>query len=82
MVCSYLATSNGLGAVELKSSLTLFNPRASVVFSVQSWLGESEETKKNTSTPGYFSVGMACMTNPKMDKPRYKMNNQAHPQLV
>ncbi|KAL2257955.1 hypothetical protein VTK26DRAFT_8914 [Humicola hyalothermophila] len=34
---------------------------ASVVFSVQSWLGESEETRKSTSTPGYFSVGMSLM---------------------
>ncbi len=34
--------------------------RASLIFSVQSWLGESEETRKNSSTPGYFSVGMAC----------------------
>lgn len=25
-----------------------------------SWLGESEETRKNSSTPGYFSVGMSC----------------------
>ncbi|KAJ4298664.1 hypothetical protein N0V88_003695 [Collariella sp. IMI 366227] len=32
---------------------------ASVVFAVQSWLGESEETKKSTSTPGYFNVGMS-----------------------
>jgi hypothetical protein len=34
--------------------------RAAVVFSIQSWLGESEETKRKASTPGYFSVGMAC----------------------
>ncbi|KAI1076997.1 hypothetical protein F5B20DRAFT_553764 [Whalleya microplaca] len=34
---------------------------ASVVFSVQSWLGESEETTKSTSTPGYFTVGMSVM---------------------
>lgn len=33
--------------------------RASVVFSVQTWLGESEETKKSSATPGYFSVGMS-----------------------
>lgn len=33
--------------------------RAAVVFSVQNWLGESEETKKTSSTPGYFSVGMS-----------------------
>ncbi|OIW31392.1 hypothetical protein CONLIGDRAFT_643370 [Coniochaeta ligniaria NRRL 30616] len=32
---------------------------AAFVFSVQSWLGESEESKKNSSTPGYFSVGMS-----------------------
>ncbi|KAI0021403.1 hypothetical protein F4780DRAFT_288085 [Xylariomycetidae sp. FL0641] len=34
---------------------------ASVVFSIQSWLGESEETTKTTSTPGYFSIGMSLM---------------------
>ncbi|KAI0476162.1 hypothetical protein GGR56DRAFT_674653 [Xylariaceae sp. FL0804] len=34
---------------------------ASVVFSVQAWLGESEETTRSTSTPGYFSVGMSVM---------------------
>lgn len=34
---------------------------ASVVFSIQSWLGESEETTKSTSTPGYFTVGMSVM---------------------
>jgi hypothetical protein len=33
--------------------------RAAVVFSMQSWLGESEATTQNTSTPGYFSVGMS-----------------------
>ncbi|CAM1501742.1 Fc.00g037260.m01.CDS01 [Cosmosporella sp. VM-42] len=37
---------------------------AAVVFSIQSWLGESEETKKNASTPGYFSVGMARTFTP------------------
>ncbi|KAI1245784.1 hypothetical protein MGN70_012678 [Eutypa lata] len=34
---------------------------ASVVFSLQSWLGESEETTKTTATPGYFTVGMSLM---------------------
>ncbi|KAI1335326.1 hypothetical protein F5Y15DRAFT_251549 [Xylariaceae sp. FL0016] len=34
---------------------------ASLVFSIQSWLGESEETNKNTSTPGYFTIGMSAM---------------------
>ncbi|KAI0125175.1 hypothetical protein BJ170DRAFT_491872 [Xylariales sp. AK1849] len=34
---------------------------ASIVFSVQNWLGESEEATKNASTPGYFTVGMSIM---------------------
>lgn len=33
--------------------------RVSVVFSIQNWLGESEDTTKNTSTPGYFTIGMS-----------------------
>ncbi|KAI4604487.1 hypothetical protein KJ359_000625 [Pestalotiopsis sp. 9143b] len=33
---------------------------ASMVFSVQSWLGESEEATKNSTTPGYFTIGMSC----------------------
>ncbi|KAH6630377.1 hypothetical protein B0J18DRAFT_100248 [Chaetomium sp. MPI-SDFR-AT-0129] len=35
---------------------------AAVVFSIQSWLGESEETKKSSSTPGYFNVGMSLVS--------------------
>lgn len=31
---------------------------AGVVFSIQNWLGESAETKKN-GTPGYFNVGLS-----------------------
>lgn len=33
---------------------------ASLVFSVQNWLGESEETTKTSTTPGYFTIGMSC----------------------
>lgn len=29
--------------------------------SLQSWLGESEEQKKNAATPAYMSVFMSCM---------------------
>ncbi|KAJ5118618.1 hypothetical protein N7526_010255 [Penicillium atrosanguineum] len=32
----------------------------SFVFSLQSWLGESEDQKKTASTPAYMSVGMSC----------------------
>ncbi|KAJ9133460.1 hypothetical protein NKR19_g9049 [Coniochaeta hoffmannii] len=35
---------------------------AAFVYSVQSWLGESEDSRKNSSTPGYFSVGMSLMS--------------------
>ncbi|KAK4137024.1 hypothetical protein BT67DRAFT_440023 [Trichocladium antarcticum] len=35
---------------------------AAVVFSVQGWLGESEDAQKSSSTPGYFSVGMSLMS--------------------
>ncbi|KAI1779285.1 hypothetical protein F4818DRAFT_404034 [Hypoxylon cercidicola] len=35
---------------------------ASVVFSIQGWLGESEEaSKSSTGTPGYFTIGMSVM---------------------
>ena len=35
---------------------------ASLVYSVQNWLGESEESQKNQGMPGYFSVGMSLMS--------------------
>ena len=31
-----------------------------MVYSLQNWLGESENQKKAATTPGYFNVGMAC----------------------
>ncbi|EAS35047.3 uncharacterized protein CIMG_00401 [Coccidioides immitis RS] len=33
----------------------------SVVFSLQNWMAESPEQKKNSSTPGYLSVIMSVM---------------------
>ena len=30
-----------------------------MVYSVQNWLGESEESRKSGSSPGYFTVGMS-----------------------
>lgn len=38
----------------------LITGRASVVFAIQKWLGESAETRKVTSQPAYLSVGMSC----------------------
>ncbi|KAK4199602.1 hypothetical protein QBC40DRAFT_281660 [Triangularia verruculosa] len=35
---------------------------AAVAFSLQSWLGESEESQKSNSSPGYFAVGMSLMS--------------------
>lgn len=34
---------------------------AAVVFTVQNWLGESEDAKKKSSTPGILSVLMSAM---------------------
>ncbi|KAG6207112.1 hypothetical protein E4U50_003918 [Claviceps purpurea] len=34
---------------------------AAVVFTVQNWLGESQDSSKNSSTPGIFSVLMSVM---------------------
>jgi len=36
----------------------LMGPRASVVFAVQSWLGESDTS--SSGQPGIMSVGMSC----------------------
>lgn len=38
--------------------------RAAVVFSIQTWLGEGEEARKASSTPGYFSVLMSSTCPP------------------
>jgi hypothetical protein len=38
----------------------LIQYRVAVVFAVQSWLAESAEQRATSTTPGYFSVGMAC----------------------
>lgn len=35
--------------------------RIAIVFSIQTWLGESEDSQKSGGTPGYFSVGMSGM---------------------
>lgn len=50
---SILSTLNAYLAVALS--------RASVVFALQTWLAETPEQKRTSGTPGYFSVGMACM---------------------
>ncbi|KAF2034409.1 hypothetical protein EK21DRAFT_108031 [Setomelanomma holmii] len=33
-----------------------------VVFAIQSWLAESPEQKRTSSTPAYFQVGMSLMS--------------------
>jgi len=34
--------------------------RVSFVFSLQNWLGETEDQKSSSSTPAYMSVFMSC----------------------
>ncbi|KEY68704.1 hypothetical protein S40285_05328 [Stachybotrys chlorohalonatus IBT 40285] len=61
-------------AAELSSTMSSTLPMAAmfmrnkfigwiaVVYSIQTWLGESEESRKNATTPGYLNVGMAFMS--------------------
>ncbi|EGS22918.1 uncharacterized protein CTHT_0013960 [Thermochaetoides thermophila DSM 1495] len=56
---STLASTLPMAAVFMRNR---FLGWAAVVFAVQSWLGESEEMKRSTATPGYFSVGMSIMS--------------------
>lgn len=43
---------------------SVWDSRIAVVFSIQTWLGESEDSQKSGGTPGYFSVGMSGMFFP------------------
>lgn len=73
LVVPYQEPAPDKDAADVTSSMSSIMPMAamltrnryigwsSVVFSVMSWLGESEESRKNSSTPGYFSVGMSLM---------------------
>jgi hypothetical protein len=45
----------------LVSLFLLTRYRVAVVFALQSWLAETPEQKKTTSTPAYFQVGMSGM---------------------
>jgi hypothetical protein len=42
-----------------RSLLTRY--RVAVVFAIQSWLAETAEQKKTSTTPAYFQVGMSSM---------------------
>ena len=50
-----------LVVVRTSSPVSHLLGRASVVFALQTWLAETPEQRRTTSTPGYFSVGMGCM---------------------
>lgn len=47
--------------------------RAAVVFTVQNWLGESEDAKKKSSTPGILSVLMSGTRDSHLGKKRCNM---------
>ncbi|OAA53627.1 putative protein family UPF0139 [Niveomyces insectorum RCEF 264] len=73
LVVPYQEPAPSKDAADVASSMSSIMPMAamitrnrfvgwgSVIFSIMSWLGESEESRKNGSTPGYFSVGMSFM---------------------
>lgn len=46
--------------------------RAALVFSVQNWLGESEDSKKKAATSGIFSVGMSGKSSHPFDLNFYR----------
>lgn len=43
------------------TTVSNLNHRASLVVSVQNYLGESEASKKNAAMPGYLSIGMSLL---------------------
>lgn len=71
LVVPYVEPPRNPDAVEFSSTLASTLPMAamftrnkyvgwsSAIFAVQSWLGESAETRANTATPAYISVGMS-----------------------
>jgi hypothetical protein len=50
---------DGMTNIEKLWESYLKSTRASVVFAIQSWLGESSESRKSASQPAIFSVGMS-----------------------
>lgn len=38
--------------------------RVAVVFAIQSWLAETPEQRRNSTTPAYFTVGMSSKSYP------------------
>ena len=55
---------------------------ASIVFSVQSWLGESEEATKTSTTPGYFTIGMSCEFYLLLSISRFSSSQLLHMSLI
>jgi hypothetical protein len=45
--------------LRLVSLPMLISCRVAVVFAIQSWLAESPEQKRTSTTPAYFQVGMS-----------------------
>ncbi|KAH7126742.1 hypothetical protein B0J11DRAFT_526340 [Dendryphion nanum] len=56
---STMATTLPMAAIFTRNKMIGW---VSVVFSLQSWLAETEEQKRTSTTPAYFSVGMAFMS--------------------
>ncbi|KAL8386948.1 hypothetical protein RB595_010276 [Gaeumannomyces hyphopodioides] len=56
---STLASTLPMAAMFLRNR---FIGWAALVFSLQSWLGESEDARNTSATPGYFNVGMGLIS--------------------
>ncbi|CAG9940830.1 hypothetical protein V2G26_016943 [Clonostachys chloroleuca] len=73
LIIPYQAPKNSADQADVSSSLSSTLPMAamfmrhkiigwaSLVVSIQNWLGESEAQKQNSPMPGYLSVGMSLL---------------------
>ncbi|KAI9904112.1 hypothetical protein N3K66_000641 [Trichothecium roseum] len=57
-VGSALGSTLPMAAMILRNKMVGWS---AVVISVQNWLGESEDSKKNAATPGWVNIGMSVM---------------------
>ncbi|KAF2477272.1 uncharacterized protein BDR25DRAFT_300259 [Lindgomyces ingoldianus] len=58
-IASTMASTLPMAAIFTRNKMVGWT---SVVFAMQSWLAETPEQKRTSSTPAYFSVGMAFMS--------------------
>ncbi|PSN70066.1 hypothetical protein BS50DRAFT_632004 [Corynespora cassiicola Philippines] len=56
---STMATTLPMAAIFTRNKMVGW---VAVVFAIQSWLAETPEQRRNSTTPAYFTVGMSIMS--------------------